>query len=153
MTSDHGEALFTRGYGNHGTGLYDDEIAIPLVARLPGVTAATSPITCRVGLIDLMPTICSYLGLDCPEPLFGLSLLEPARTGAELRDRYLMAEGVFYKLRNRAIRDESHKLLWQPQRGPDHKTYALFDLRRDPGEMRDLLMRAELERLIARMRS
>ena len=139
VTSDHGEALFTRGYGNHGTGLYDDEMAIPLVARLPGVTAATSPIMCRVGLIDLMPTICSYLGLDCPEPLVGLSLLEHTRTGAELRDRYLVAEGVLSKLQNRAIRNESHKLLWQPQRGPDNKIYALFDLRRDPGEMRDLL--------------
>ncbi len=50
-----------------------------------------------------------------------------------------MAEGVFYKLRNRAIWNESHKLLWQPQRGPDNKIYALFDLRQDPGEMRDLL--------------
>jgi hypothetical protein len=68
-----------------------------------------------------------------------LSLLERARTGAELRERYLVAEGVFYKLRNRAIRNESHKLLWQPERGPDHKTYALFDLRRDPGELHDLL--------------
>ena len=39
----------------------------------------------------------------------------------------------------RAVWNESHKLLWQPQRGPDGKLYALFDLRRDPGETRDLL--------------
>ena len=29
LTSDHGEALFDRGYGNHAIGLYDDEVAIP----------------------------------------------------------------------------------------------------------------------------
>ena len=34
------EALYERGYGNHGNGLYDDEVAIPLAARLPGVEPA-----------------------------------------------------------------------------------------------------------------
>ena len=38
ITSDHGEALYDRGYGNHGFGLFDDEAAIPLAARLPGAT-------------------------------------------------------------------------------------------------------------------
>ncbi len=138
VTSDHGEALFTRGYGNHGTGLYDDEVAVPLAARLPGVSA-DAPIDCRVGLIDLLPTLCTYLGVQCPEPLFGLSWLAPASSGRELRDRPLVAEGVIYKLENRAIRDASHKLLWQPQRGPEGKLYALFDLVADPGETGDLL--------------
>ncbi|MDP7570340.1 MAG: sulfatase-like hydrolase/transferase, partial [Myxococcota bacterium] len=40
VTSDHGEAFFEHGWGLHGHGLHDDEAAIPLAARLPGVTGA-----------------------------------------------------------------------------------------------------------------
>ena len=37
VTSDHGEALYERGYGNHGLALHGVDIAVPLAARLPGV--------------------------------------------------------------------------------------------------------------------
>ena len=33
VTSDHGEALYERGYGNHGYMLHDEELAIPFAAR------------------------------------------------------------------------------------------------------------------------
>ncbi len=33
--------VYDRGYGNHGGGLYDDEAAIPLIARLPASRATT----------------------------------------------------------------------------------------------------------------
>ena len=46
VTSDHGEALFKRGYGNHARALFEDEVAIPLAVRLPGVEAAE--ITCPI---------------------------------------------------------------------------------------------------------
>ncbi len=76
VTSDHGEALFTRGYGRHGDGLYEDEVAIPMAARLPGVTADRYRVKTPIGLIDVMPTLCSYLDVRCPESIFGMSLLE-----------------------------------------------------------------------------
>jgi arylsulfatase A-like enzyme len=55
ITADHGEALFERGYGNHGTGLFDNEAAIPMAARLPGmavpvngsIARSRSSISCR----------------------------------------------------------------------------------------------------------
>lgn len=50
IVSDHGEALFTRGWGNHGRGLYEGEIAISLAARLPGVTSRAARVTSPVGL-------------------------------------------------------------------------------------------------------
>ena len=139
VTSDHGEALYERGYGNHGTGLYDDELAVPLAARLPGVKASAPRVHCPVGLIDLMPTLCSYLDVACPAPTFGVSRLE--RTREEVR--YVVTEGVAFRPANRAIRDGVHKLLWQPQPGPDGKGHALFDYREDPRESRDLLAVAE----------
>src|SRR5262245_12275502 len=78
VTSDHGEALFGRGYGNHGNGLYQDETAIPLAAHLPGVTPTRGRVGCLVGLVDAMPSLCAYLGARCPEDLEGRSFLRDA---------------------------------------------------------------------------
>jgi arylsulfatase A-like enzyme len=139
VTSDHGEALYTRGYGNHGQGLYDDEVAIPLAARLPGVSADAA-VDCPVGLIDLLPTLCVYLGLDCPGPLFGRSWL-PGRDPAPDARRYLVSEGVGSQPAHRAIRNRRWKLVWQPGRPPDGRRaqpYALFDTQADPQETTDL---------------
>ncbi|MBI3447320.1 MAG: sulfatase [Acidobacteria bacterium] len=139
VTADHGEALFARGYDNHGEGLYDDELSIPFAARLPGVTATAPRVACPIGLIDVMPTLCTYLGVPCPKPVFGTSILEKASARPAARDRLIVSEAVMFKPKNRAIRDRSYKLLWQPQRGPDGRGDAMFDMTTDPGELRDLL--------------
>ena len=138
ITSDHGEALYTRGYGNHGDGLYDDEVVIPLAARLPGVTVEGFRVGDPIGLIDLIPTLCSLLDIDLSLPVFGVSVLRDDRDG-EGEGRYIVTEGVMHKPSNRAIRDDTYKLLWQPQRGYDDKGHALFNIEDDPGETRDLL--------------
>ncbi len=139
VTSDHGEALFERGYGNHGFGLFDDELAIPLAMRLPGVSAEAGPASCAVGLIDLLPTLCDYLGLRCPERIAGRSMLGEAPG----RLRYLASEGVGQRPRNRAIRNARFKLSYEPAAGLHPPAgplpYALYDIARDPGERIDLL--------------
>lgn len=144
VTSDHGEALYDRGYGNHATGLHEDELAIPMAARLPGVTATQGRVECTVGLIDLMPSMCLYLGLECPA-MQGTSFLREPGSSEALAPRYLVSEGVAQKPRNRAIRNDRWKLLYEPQ-GTGGKLvsenptpYRLYDLEQDPGETRDLL--------------
>ena len=139
VTADHGEALYTRGYGNHGDGLYEDEVAIPMAARLPGVSAPGRAVTAPVGLVDLMPTLCAFAAVRCPTPVFGMNLLSPAGNEGGPDDRFLVTEGVMHKPGNRAIRHGRYKLLWQPQRGYDGGLNELFDLVADPGESHDLL--------------
>ena len=139
VTSDHGEALFERGYGNHGFGLFDDELAIPLAMRLPGVQTPDGPASCGVGLIDLLPTLCEYLDIDCPKRIAGRSLLAEAPD----RPRFLASEGVGQRPRNRAIRNARFKLSYEPAPGlhppTGHLPYALYDLTKDPQELVDLL--------------
>lgn len=142
ITSDHGESLFDRGFGNHGRSLFDDELAVPLAARLPGVTAEDGRVGCTVGLIDVMPTLCTYLGVACPEPVFGASWLDPG-DGSPPPARFLASEGVSNQPRHRSIRNRHWKLIWEP--GVDalgrHRDnpFSLYRLDRDPGESRDLL--------------
>ena len=88
VTSDHGEALYERGYGNHGASLFDDETAVPLVARLPGVVPESGRVDCLVSLVDLMPSLCAYLGGGVPRRPPGLEpLRRPARASSPARDR------------------------------------------------------------------
>ena len=145
VVSDHGEALFTRGWGNHGGALYEDEVAIPLAARLPGVSAGGSRINSPVGLVDLMPTLCTYLDVEVPDDVvaFGRNWLEPSTRNGKLRDRYLVTEGVMNRPQSRAIRHHGHKAFWQPVRPKDRKERALFRITEDPGEVRDLLTLAD----------
>jgi choline-sulfatase len=142
VTSDHGEALFTRGYGNHGTGLFDDEVAIPLAARLPGATGAGGRVRCPVGLVDVMPSMCAYLGVACPPGLAGVPFV--GRPGGEPPPaRYLVTEGVALRPAHRAIRNRTFKLMWETGPRGDGRVkedpYSLYDVSADPGETRDLL--------------
>ncbi len=93
VTSDHGEALFERGYGNHGRALFDEEIAVPQAARLPGVGPGGT-VDCGTTLADWLPTLCDYLEVSCPEGLAGSSLLARPGSAAPGAPRYLVAEGV-----------------------------------------------------------
>lgn len=145
VTSDHGEALFERGYGNHGRALYDEEVAIPLGARMPGVESDGGVVDCAVELIDLMPSFCDYLEVECPPLLAGASFL-----GSNGAARYLAAEGVPYEPEHRAVWNRRYKLVYEPggPLRPDLKRdtergrarpWSLFDLEADPAERRDLL--------------
>ena len=90
-------------------------------------------------LVDLMPSLCAYLQLACPAPIFGRSFL-PAPDRAS---RYLVSEGVMDRPRNRTIRTPSWKLVFEPAAGPAGDSsgtpWSLYDLRSDPGEARNLL--------------
>jgi arylsulfatase len=153
VTSDHGEALYDRGYGNHGASLFDDEAAVPLIARLPGVVPERGRVECLVSLIDLMPSLCAYLGLECGADLQGWSLF-----GAQpSRRRLLVTEGVMTRPRNRAVRGERWKLLYEPDGRRDGleeaSPWSLYDLEDDPAERRDRLAGApdaEAKRIFAR---
>jgi len=140
VTSDHGEALFDRGYGNHGRGLFDDEAAIPLVVRLPGTAADGPRVQCLVGLVDLLPTLCDYLGLETPAWAAGWSFLAAAGEPASGL-RYVVTEGVTGRPRHRSIRNRHFKLMYEPGGSPDGSDratpFALYDLRHDSAERYD----------------
>ena len=157
VTSDHGEALFDRGYGNHGTSLFDDEAAIPLVARLPGVMPARGRVDCLVGLVDVFPTLCDYVGSPCPAAARGWSFLATEESADATERRYLVTEGVMDEPERRAIRNRRFKL--ERRGAPGSEQYALYDLEADPGErrnrndprFRDAATRRTVEQLQARL--
>ena len=73
ITSDHGEMLGQHGEGFHGYFIYQPAIRVPLIFKLPRLSKHRR-ITSTVGLVDIVPTVCSLLGIDLSTPVQGHDL-------------------------------------------------------------------------------
>jgi arylsulfatase A-like enzyme len=128
FASDNGLAL-----GSHGLlgkqSLYEHSTRVPLIVAGPGIPSGESH--ALVTLYDLFPTIAGLTGVEVPEGVEGvdLSVLWRNQT-ARVRDSLYTA----YEDKMRAVRDERFKLIRYPPL--DHE--QLFDLERDPYELRNL---------------
>ena len=75
ITSDHGEAFGEHDFVGHGTGLFENQVRVPLVVDSTRGTATASTVHVLVGSVDLFPTILEVSGLPVPAGLDGRSLL------------------------------------------------------------------------------
>jgi len=73
ITSDHGEMLGQHGEGFHGYFIYEPAIRVPLIFKLPRLSKHRR-ITGTVGLVDIVPTVCSVLGIELSTPVQGHDL-------------------------------------------------------------------------------
>jgi arylsulfatase A-like enzyme len=76
-TSDHGEEFYEHGRIGHGTGLWYEQVRVPLVVREPG-QADGRLVSTTAGHVDVAPTVLSTLGVEPPAPLPGRDLLSIA---------------------------------------------------------------------------
>jgi arylsulfatase A-like enzyme len=135
LISDHGEAFGERGkVGWHGDALYDEQIRIPLLVKLPGGQLAGKTIEPQVRAIDLAPSLLSLLGLPSP-PQFSGTRIDFAG-GAPDHPPWSLST-IDGALRIAAVRTRRWK--WYEGR--------LYDLEHDPGETRDVAsLHPEVER-------
>ncbi|MGB9606890.1 MAG: sulfatase family protein, partial [Bryobacteraceae bacterium] len=144
-TSDHGDALGEHGLAFKGPFMYEPLIRIPLVIASPGGELGRGERTDLVTQADLAPTLAALAGVAWPSPVTGLNL-------ARVRDprRQIFLE-YFAKQRwvnpIRTIRTRRWKL-----NRYDRGNVELYDLERDPDELRNLAgdpslagLRSELE--------
>ena len=75
ITSDHGEMLGEHGELDHTYFIYQSAIRIPLIFKLPGSKVGRR-IDDPVGIVDIVPTVCSMLGVEAPDPVQGRDLSE-----------------------------------------------------------------------------
>ncbi len=123
---DHGEA-FGQHPGNSGHTLFihDENVRVPYVIRVPGVTSAMR-VPQPVSVLDTMPTLMELVGLPVPDGIEGRSLLDPrARIAPFFAD---------YSLGWLGLRDGC----WKVQHNINAARSELFDVCRDPGERHDL---------------
>jgi arylsulfatase A-like enzyme len=127
LLSDHGEGLGEHGgYVGHGA-LYEEEIRVPLILRMPGV--APGVVDEPAQLMDVVPTVLAALGLELPPDLDGVDL-----------GPYLRGRRSFDGVRPRITQTISNHLAfrvdsrWKLVVDKQGRLEALFDLERAPSE-------------------
>ena len=154
FTSDNGYFLGEHGLGDKRAA-YDESLRIPLLIRTPNGTPGTVS-DAMVLNIDLAPTILGLAGIQVPEAVQGRSLqpLLVGESSPDWRTAYFyeyFEEQPFPTPTVFAARTDAAKLI----RYPGHDDWTeLYDLQRDPHEMKnlvgdpasaDLLRRMQLE--------
>ncbi|MBI3910345.1 MAG: sulfatase-like hydrolase/transferase [Armatimonadetes bacterium] len=142
VTADHGEELDEHQMWFDHHGLYDTNLHIPLILRGPDIPRGAR-VELPVRLVDVAPTILSYLGfegLPADLGLVGESLL-PALAGGVDRgtgETLYLTECTW--MRKRGLRTREWKLIVARDHPDIHgrPPVELYHLPTDPGEQRNL---------------
>ena len=70
------EVFGEHGHFSHGHGLYEPEVAIPMIVKLPN-SRRKGEIQYGVQHTDILPTILEVVGLPIPSEVEGVSMLSP----------------------------------------------------------------------------
>ena len=126
---------------------YEGGIRVPMIARWPGRIAAASTSDHRSAFWDVFPTLCELAGVPAPIDLDGLSLV-PTLLGAETvgreqpRHEHLIWEFHGYGGIQAVILADDGSHEWKGIRTRCYRDpegpIALYDLRNDPAETRDV---------------
>ncbi|MDA8018497.1 MAG: sulfatase [Thermoanaerobaculia bacterium] len=136
VVSDHGEEFLDHGGWEHGRTLFDEQLLVPLIVKLPETVARVDRIAGPAGHVDLMPTILDAMGVSFdPADYDGLSLW-PALIGAI--DRSTGASALSHlELSERSLRSLVHDR-WKLVEDLASEDRRLFDLSEDAPEHLDL---------------
>ncbi len=133
LLSDHGEGLNEHGEEYHGILLYREALHVPLLVKLPGAARAGERVARPVGLVDVMPTIASLVGIEPPvglagRPFFGRS---PEASGAVYSETFYPRIHLGWSELRSLIDARYHYI--------DGPRPELFDIAADPAERTNLL--------------
>ncbi len=132
--------------GEHGwydkRWMFEESLKMPFLIRWPGVVPAGVQSTALIQNIDYAPTFLEAAGAPIPEAIQGRSLVPVFKNGARAPSGW--RDAIYYAYYENAavhevpihdgVRTQQHKLMFFP-RG---RQWQLFDLVKDPQEMRSV---------------
>ena len=143
VTGDHGEGFGEHGVLAHGYELYAAQTKVPLIVRVPGL--APRKVKEPVGHVDIAPTLVnlarapqekSFLGRSMVDLLAGVRGLVPPPAPVFQEVSFPPEPPRFpHHVERRGLVSATHHLIWHQV--PENTLYC-FDVRNDPGELRDL---------------
>jgi arylsulfatase A-like enzyme len=163
ITSDHGETIGEHGRGDvgivgHNFGLWEEQIAVPLILSVPGHSPGRRPE--HVSLLDLAPTLLELLEQPIPAAMQGRSWVSwlagapdaigPSPVLLDLASNVARQRAI-YSGRLKLVLGETDARVFLPV--PVER--ALYDLQTDPGEQHDLSAEYPelVERLVSELRN
>ena len=138
IAGDHGESFWERGFSGHGNYLYDQELKVPLMIRVPksrGLKPGTV-VKGQVGGIDLAPTLLDLAGVPVPPSWKGRSLVSAMERGVSDGRPVVTETRVRDNLWQRAVRTDRWKVIAIDD---FTKPVEAYDLVADPGETNNLV--------------
>jgi arylsulfatase A-like enzyme len=157
IVGDHGEALGDHGEAYHGYYIYQPTVRVPFIVRPPNCRKS-KVINNIVSLVDVVPTILGYLGIEVPPHVQGedLSAFSAGKIPAK-NNRYVYCEsleGTKYGCNPLlGLVDERFKYI-------ETSRPELYDLTQDPIEQNNLakkeqkrarLMQGRLQEMMSRL--
>jgi arylsulfatase A-like enzyme len=136
VVSDHGELFGEHGLKSHGNSLYEPDVRVVMLARVPG--AAPRVVDDPVQLHWVAPTVLELAGLRPHKDDDAASLLGTLLRGEAPPKRPLF---MFTELERGSMRYSASAVLkWPHKLIRDHRsrTLELYDVAADPGEHRSL---------------
>jgi len=154
IVSDHGEEFFEHGLMEHGFTLYDEQIHIPFIFYCPKSIAKGRVVDVPVSLVDLMPTLLDYAGLQKPTDIDGLSLLKliekpiktpdglsPMETPEQLRERVLHAHTTRQGPDRMCVLNDGIKYIYSPRFKLSYREFGpeMYNLISDQNEQENII--------------
>jgi arylsulfatase A-like enzyme len=130
VIADHGEEFTERGSWSHGTTLYEEQLSVPWLLRLPD-RSPTRVSDRVVSLIDVAPTLLAALGMPIAETMMGSDVLSDAfpLDRAVFSETEIRLGGIVdSRFFQRAVRRGDEKYIQRPS-GPE-----CYELASDPFE-------------------
>ncbi|MHC4746895.1 MAG: sulfatase family protein [Planctomycetota bacterium] len=146
ITSDHGEGLMEHGHMEHGIHIYEEAVRVPLLFRWPNHIPKAKLFNAPVELLSIAPTILDLVGISLQDPPFqGYNLTPALRNNVPLdKNRPVYLHRRHYEGRryhNIWVTGEKFGIRvddWKYIEGKEENTKELFNLKKDPAEMKNL---------------
>ena len=149
IIGDHGDEFFEHGGKGHRKTLYDEQLFVPFILRLPDRLPASRRLAMQTRMVDVMPTILALTGTPQPAGLVGESLTPYILEERPERDLDALSLLLRDNLLVRTLRRSEGKLqITLPFDMIDREYQGrveYFDLRSDPGENQPLYAGSQLE--------
>ncbi len=137
VTSDHGEEFLEHGQFEHGHGVYQEVVHVPLIVAGPGVPRGAR-VEGIAQLLDVAPTLLDLAGIETPETFAGRSLAPLFADSTEFAAGVALCEATARTLTpdgpSFGIVSRGWKVIRQRARDGELRHEEIYDLEHDPGE-------------------
>jgi len=139
FTSDHGEEFHEHGGWWHGLSLYDEQINIPLIMKLPGNAAKGLYINDLARHVDIAPTLAKFAGLTAAQQWQGQPLFTDELASNNSKIDFVHSHLDFEGIQLKSLRSLQTKYIQSNENKRNFPPEELYDLIADPGEQVNLI--------------
>ena len=138
LTADHGEEFYDHKGWWHGETLYDEQLHVPLILKLPNQALAAQVNEHLSRSVDIAPTLLDLALAPPVEAMQGVKLIQQAAADGNAATSYSFAELDFEGFTMQSLRSLDAKLILEERSATGDPENEFFDMRQDADELSNL---------------